>query len=134
VKGKHRDDHGRFRRMDPSSTGGKVKLGPPPSAIVDKVKLGAPPPQWPARSRSVHPSSSGRIFRASSSWHAKLVEVIDLMSSDEDNDDVLPSLPSYRYEVESDDEDSDDVLQPRPSLLECRKRKALVTDCSNKKV
>jgi hypothetical protein len=62
------------------------------------------------------------------------VEVIDLISSDEDSDDVLPPLPSYRYEVGSDDEDSDDVLPPPPSSPECRKHKAPVTDCSNKKV
>jgi hypothetical protein len=59
------------------------------------------------------PSSGGGIFRASSSWCAKLVEVIDLISSDEDNDDVLPPPPSYRYEVGSDDEG--DVLPPPPS-------------------
>jgi hypothetical protein len=39
-----------------------------------------------------------------------LVEVIDLVSSDEDSDDVLPPPPSYRYEVGSDDEDNDDIL------------------------
>jgi hypothetical protein len=46
--------------------------------------------------------------------------------------DHLP--PSYRYEIGSDDEDSDNVLPPTPSSLECRKRKAPVVDCSNKKV
>jgi hypothetical protein len=39
-----------------------------------------------------------------------LVEVIDLVSSDEDSDDVLLPPPSYRYEVGSDDEDNDDIL------------------------
>jgi hypothetical protein len=63
-----------------------------------------------------------------------LVEVIDLISSDEDSDDVLLPPPSFRYEVGSDDEDSDDALWPPPSLPECRKCKAPVTDCNNKKV
>jgi hypothetical protein len=85
----------------PSSMAGKVKLGPPPSSTTSKVKL------------SPSPSSSGWIFKASSSRHTKLVEVIDLISSDED---------------------SDDVLSPPPSLPECHKRKAPITDCSNKKV
>jgi hypothetical protein len=40
------------------------------------------------------------------------VEVIDLISSDEDSDGALQSPPSYIYEVGSDDEDSDDVLPP----------------------
>jgi hypothetical protein len=62
------------------------------------------------------------------------VEVIDLISSDEDNDDVLLPPPSYRYEVGSDDEDNDDVLPPPPSSPECRKHKASVADCSNKEV
>jgi hypothetical protein len=43
-----------------------------------------------------------------------LVEVIDLISSDEDSDDVLLPPPSFRYEVGSDDEDSDDALWPPP--------------------
>jgi hypothetical protein len=43
-----------------------------------------------------------------------LVEVIDLISSDEDSDDVLPPPPSYIYEVDSDDEDINDVLPPPP--------------------
>jgi hypothetical protein len=61
-----------------------------------------------------------------------MVEVIDLISSDEDTYDVLPPPPSYIYNVDSDDEDSDDVLPPPPSSSECRKRKALdVADCSN---
>jgi hypothetical protein len=80
------------------------------------------------------PSSSGRIFRASSSWRAKLEEINDLISSDEDSDVVPPPPPSYRYEVESDDEDIDDVLPLSPSSLECRKRKASVADYSNKKI
>jgi hypothetical protein len=63
------------------------------------------------------------------------VEVIDLISSDEDIDNVLPHLPSYRYEVDSDDEGSDDVLPPPALRQNCRKRKAPdVANCSNKKV
>jgi hypothetical protein len=45
-----------------------------------------------------------------------MVEVIDLISSDEDtNDNVLLPPPSNRYDVDSDDEDSNDVLLPPPS-------------------
>jgi hypothetical protein len=63
------------------------------------------------------------------------VEVIDLISSDLDSDDVLPPPPSYRYEVDSDDEVNDDVLPPAPSSPECHKRKAPdITDYNNKKV
>jgi hypothetical protein len=39
VKGQYHDSHGRFHRMDSSSTVGKVKLGPPPSSTAGKVKL-----------------------------------------------------------------------------------------------
>jgi hypothetical protein len=133
AKGQHRDGHDRSilngwqdeaqstpppflngwqgqDRSTPSPTGGKVKLGPAPS-------------------------SGGWTFRASSSWRTKSVEVIDLISSDEDIDNVLPHLPSYRYEVDSDDEDSDDVLPPPALRQNCRKRKAPdVANCSNKKV
>jgi hypothetical protein len=62
------------------------------------------------------------------------VEVIDLVSFDEDSNNVLSPPPSFRYEVGSDDEDNDDVLPPPPSSPECHKRKAPVADCSNKKV
>jgi hypothetical protein len=62
------------------------------------------------------------------------VEVIDLISSDEDNDDVLPPPPSYRYEVGSDDEETNDALPPPPSVPECCKCKELVTYYNNKKV
>jgi hypothetical protein len=44
------------------------------------------------------------------------VEVIDLISSDEDSDDVVLPPPSFRYEVGSDDEDNDDVMPPPPLL------------------
>jgi hypothetical protein len=82
--------------------------------------LNPPPPQWAAR-----------IFGASTSWHAKMVELIDLNSSDEDTNDGYEDI----YDVESDDEDSDNVLPPPPSSPECHKCKAPdVVDCSNKKV
>jgi hypothetical protein len=81
---------------------GQARPTPPPSSMTSKVKL------------SPTPSSGGRIFRASSSCRAKLVEVIDLISSDGDNNDVLPPPPSYRYEVGSDDDDSDNLLPPPP--------------------
>jgi hypothetical protein len=100
----------------------KVKLGPPASSTVGKVKLGP------------SPSSDDRIFRASSSWRAKLVEVIDPISSNEDSDDVMPPPRSYRYDVGSDEEDNNNVLPPLPSSPECLKHKAPVTDCSDKKV
>jgi hypothetical protein len=134
--------------MDPSSMAGKVKLGPPPSSTAGKVKIGPPPSSWADKVKlgtprsstdgkfklGPTPSPSGRIFRASSSWHAKFVEVIDLISFDEDNGDVLPPPPSFRYEVGSDDEDSDDAPPSPPSSPESGKRKAPVTDYSNKKV
>jgi hypothetical protein len=44
------------------------------------------------------------------------VDVIDLISSDEDIDDVVLPPPSFRYEVGSDDEDNDDVMPPPPLL------------------
>jgi hypothetical protein len=131
----------------PPHRAGKVKLGPPPSSTFGKLKLDPPllngrqgqaqsTPSSTANKVKLGPTSSsgGLIFRASSSWCAKLVEVIDLISSDEDNDDVLSPPPSFRYEVGSDDEDSDDALPPPPSLPECHKRKALVADYNNKEV
>jgi hypothetical protein len=149
TKRQHRDSHGRFRQTDPSSsTADMVKLGPPSSSTASKVKL-SPPTSSTASKVKLSPlpssmvdnvklgptaSSGGGIFLASSSWRAKLVEVIDLISSDGDSDDVLPPPPSYRFEVGSDDEDNDDVLLPPPSSTECCKRKAPVTDCSNKNI
>jgi hypothetical protein len=117
--------------------GGKVKLSPTPSSTADNDKLDPPPSSTVAKVKlGPSPSSSGWIFRASCSWRAKLVEVIDLISFDEYNDDVMPPRPSYRYEVESDDEDSDSVLPPPPppSSPECHKRKATVANYNNKKV
>jgi hypothetical protein len=60
-----------------------------------------------------------------------MVEVIDLISSNEDTDDGYAD----KYDVDSDDEESDNVLPPPPSLLECCKHKAPdVTDWCNKMV
>jgi hypothetical protein len=115
TKGQHRDSYGRFCWTDPFSTVGKVKLGPAPSSMDSKVKLAPPPSSMTSKVKlSPTPSSGGQIFRSSSSCCAKLVEVIDLISSDGDNNDVLPPPPSYRYEVGSDDEDSDNLLPPPP--------------------
>jgi hypothetical protein len=62
---------------------GKVKLGPPPSSRVGKVKLGTPPSSTVGKVKLDPTLSSGsRIYRASSSWRTKLVEVIDLIYSD----------------------------------------------------
>jgi hypothetical protein len=138
--------------MDPSSTGGKMKLGPFPSSIGSKLNLGPPPSllngrqgqAWstppPSTGGKVKlgpsPSSGGQIFRAYSSWHAKKVEVINLISSSEDTNHGYED----RYDVDNndedgDDEDSDNVLLCPPSSPECHKQKAPdVTDCTNKKV
>jgi hypothetical protein len=102
--------------------GGKVKLGPPPSSTANMVKLGPPLSSTVDMVKlGLSPSSSGRIFRASSSWRAMLVVVIDLISSDEDSDDVLSPPPSYRYEVESDD-----VLLPPSSSPEVAIRSLII--------
>jgi hypothetical protein len=102
--------------------GGKVKLGPPPSSTANMVKLGPPLSSTVDMVKlGLSPSSSGWIFRASSSWRAMLVVVIDLISSDEDSDDVLSPPPSYRYEVESDD-----VLLPPSSSPEVAIRSLII--------
>jgi hypothetical protein len=60
-----------------------------------------------------------------------MVEVIDLISSNEDTDEGYAD----KYDVDSDDEQSDNVLPPPLSLLECCKHKAPdVTNRSNKMV
>jgi hypothetical protein len=67
AKGQHHDGHGRFRRTNASSMGGKLKLGPPPS-MAGKVKLGPPPSSMGGKVKlGPSPSSDSRIFRASSS-------------------------------------------------------------------
>jgi hypothetical protein len=72
----------------PSSMADRVKLGPPPSSRADRVKLGPPPSSRAGKLKLCPPP-----FRASSSWHTMLLEVIDLISSDKDSDDVLLPPP-----------------------------------------